>query len=138
MKKEDRGIEILELKLEYLQELKGLTEQEKQILNQEAEDDILKLNSVHLEKDKVIERIDLLDEEYTELNFESYDFLEERKAKIQALLLDILELDVEKKRLMQAKFDGLKQNLKGVREGIKANKAYGYEEQGILFINEKK
>lgn len=138
MESTERGLLLLDEKLERLEKLKQLTNDERELIVSESDDDILKINEVLQEKKKHMLRIDEIDHEYRELVPRIDDRIRQRQQDIKYLLLEIIDMDREKNDLMQARFKSLKGDLKGVRQSIKANKAYGYEEHGNMFIDKKR
>lgn len=135
---ESKGLKLLEEKYNYLEKLKQLAEREHSLATSENEDDIFKVNEVLEQKSLVISEIDKLDEEYRALVPRKTDEIKAKEAEIKSMLQEILYIDREKNSIMERKFAELKGSLKGVRQNIRANKAYGYEEAGTMFINEKK
>lgn len=135
---ESKGLKLLEEKYNYLEKLKQLAEREHSLAVSEDEDDIFKVNEVLEQKSLVISEIDKLDEEYRALVPRKTDEIKAKEAEIKYMLQEIISIDRAKTAVMEQKFKELKSSLKGVRQNIRANKAYGYEETGTMFINEKK
>ncbi|OHW61581.1 FlgN protein [Andreesenia angusta] len=135
---ESRALELLGEKYKHLEELKRLTEQERELAASESDEDIFKIEAVLNQKSLYISKIDDIDDEYRALVPRKTDEIKMKEAEIKSILQEILYIDREKTSIMERKFVELKGSLKGVRQNIRANKAYGYEEIGTMFINEKK
>jgi hypothetical protein len=135
---EQKTLEILEEKLECLYVIKQLTEKEYEIIKSQDEKDIFKLEDILVKKSECMDRIDDLDREYRSIWPKKTEEIKWMECSIKDLLFDIIEVDTKKNSLMEAELKSIKHDLKDVRENIRANKAYGYEEQNTMFINEKK
>jgi flagellar biosynthesis/type III secretory pathway chaperone len=135
---ESKGLALLEEKLRHLSDIKELTERERTLVSSEDGDDIFKVEAVLEQKSVLMSKIDEIDEEYRALVPRKTEEIKAKEADIKFLLQEILYIDRDKTNLMEQKFKELKGNLKGVRQNIRANRAYGYEEAGTMFINEKK
>lgn len=135
---ESRGLQLLAEKREYLEKIKELTVKERSLVNSEDDEDMFRVESVLEQKSLLMSKVDEIDESYRSLVPRKTDEIKRAEDSIKYLLQEIVMIDREKTTIMEQKFKELKGNLKGVRQNIRANKAYGYEEMGTMFINEKK
>lgn len=153
----DRINKIIKLSQEkkiLLIEILSLTKKQKDLIEEDNIDD---LGIVLIDKENLMNKIDLLDKDFLSLynsikSDEGIDSLEKidiRKfgnlkslrdivGEINKILDDISSIDRENKKNMKLNIDKVKLNIKQVKKGKKAYKGYNYETVESMLIDEKK
>ncbi|WP_353092990.1 flagellar export chaperone FlgN [Tissierella praeacuta] len=143
LKKKDILIEILELTKTQASAIEN--------------DNMDKLSTILSEKEKLMEKIDILDRDFLSLynavkseegidslekiNIEKYANIKNLKeivVEINTILNNISTLDRNNTIKMKSNVDKIKSDLKQVKEAKRAYKGYHYEAVGSMLIDEKK
>lgn len=120
-------------------------------------DNMEELDHILMEKEKIMEEIDVLDKEFLSLydliktveGIESLEKIDKNKYTnikalkeavndINTILTDISIIDRKNTAKMKSSIDKIKSDLKQVKEGKKAYKGYNYESTESILIDEKK
>lgn len=120
-------------------------------------DNMEELDHILMEKEKIMEEIDVLDKEFLSLydliktveGIESLEKIDKNKYtnikalkeavnEINTILTDISIIDRKNTAKMKSSIDKIKSDLKQVKEGKKAYKGYNYESTESILIDEKK
>ena len=153
----DRINKIIKLSQEkkiLLIEILSLTKKQKDLIEEDNIDD---LGIVLIDKENLMNKIDLLDKDFLSLynsiksdeGIDSLDKIDIRKfdnlkslkdivSEINKILEDISSIDRENKKNMKSNIDKVKLNIKQVKKGKKAYKGYNYEGVASMLIDEKK
>lgn len=150
----EKMIDLARSKKDYLNEILELTKKQKTYIK---EDDISRMESVMLNKDKLMQAIDLLDidflSHYNDLkktnNVDSLDeinlkdkenigILQENIKEINNILNLISIIDKKNTQSMKESLEKEKSGLRQVKEVKKAYKGYNYTSGGSILLDEKK
>lgn len=153
----DRINKIIKLSQEkkiLLIEILSLTKKQKDLIEEDNIDD---LGIVLIDKENLMNKIDLLDKDFLSLynsiksdegidslekidirKFDNLKSLRDIVGEINKILDDISSIDRENKKNMKSNIDKVKLNIKQVKKGKKAYKGYNYETVESMLIDEKK
>lgn len=153
----DRINKIIKLSQEkkiLLIEILSLTKKQKDLIEEDNIDD---LGIVLIDKENLMNKIDLLDKDFLSLynsiksdegidslekidirKFDNLKSLKDIISEINKILDDISSIDRENKKNMKSNIDKVKLNIKQVKKGKKAYKGYNYETVESMLIDEKK
>ncbi|WMM24154.1 flagellar export chaperone FlgN [Tissierella sp. MB52-C2] len=149
-----RMIELSKEKKSILNEILEITKLQKDFIENEQMEE---LNEALLTKEKLIEKIDIIDKEFLNLynqikmeeqitsldkidiqKYSNIKSLKEIVSEINTILNNISIIDKNNTTKMKSNVDKIKSDLKQVKEAKRAYKGYNYEAVGSMLIDEKK
>lgn len=150
----NRIIKLSQEKKLLLKEILSLTKKQKDLIEEDNIDD---LGIVLIDKENLMNKVDLLDKDFLSIyksikleeEIDSLDKIDIRKfdnikslkdiiSEVNNILTDISSIDHENKKNMKLNIDKIKQNIKQVKKAKKAYKGYNYEGTESILIDEKK
>lgn len=150
----NKTIKLSQEKKVLLNEILNLTKKQKDLIEEDNIDD---LGIVLIDKENLMNKIDLLDKEFLSLynsikleeEIDSLDKIDTRKFKnikslkdiiseVNSILTEISSLDRENTNNMKSNIEKIKLNIKQVKKAKKAYKGYNYEGIESMLIDEKK